>query len=151
MEVRALTTPEERRAAMGLCWRVFLEFEAPDYSPEGVEAFRGYLENPEAISALTVYGALEEGRLLGTLAALEGQIALFFVEPEYHRKGIGRQLFQTILSEQGGRAIRVNAGPYAVGIYRRLGFFSIDEERVSEDGIRYTPMIFPGSGGPGRE
>ena len=136
---------------MDLCWRVFLEFEAPDYSLEGVEAFRRYLENPEEISALTVYGALEAGQLVGVLAALEGQIALFFVEPAHHRKGVGRQLFQMLLSEQGGRTIRVNAAPYAVGIYGRLGFFAIDEEQVSEDGIRYIPMAFPGPGGTGRE
>ena len=38
MEIKKLREPE-LPAAMDLCWRVFQEFEAPDYAPEGVEAF----------------------------------------------------------------------------------------------------------------
>ena len=36
MEIRRIREPE-LPAAMDLCWRVFLEFEAPDYPPEGME------------------------------------------------------------------------------------------------------------------
>ena len=38
MEIQKLREPE-LPAAVELCWRVFQKFEAPDYSPEGVEAF----------------------------------------------------------------------------------------------------------------
>lgn len=41
-----------RRAALALAWEVFLEFEAPEYPPEGVASFRGYLNNPQAMAAL---------------------------------------------------------------------------------------------------
>jgi len=33
----------------------------------------------------------------------------------------------------------VNSSPYAVDIYRRLGFHAISEEQLT-DGIRFTPM-----------
>ena len=39
MDIRKLTE-NEKPAAMELAWRVFLEFEAPEYSPEGVLVFR---------------------------------------------------------------------------------------------------------------
>lgn len=46
MEIRRIQGGE-LPAVMDLCWRVFLEFEAPEYPPEGVEAFRAYLSDIE--------------------------------------------------------------------------------------------------------
>ena len=42
--VRRLTK-EEITVALELCWRVFLEFEAPEYSQEGIDHFRTSLED----------------------------------------------------------------------------------------------------------
>lgn len=56
MEIRRIQGGE-LPAAMDLCWRVFLEFEAPEYPPEGVEAFDAYLANAEQVNSLTVFGA----------------------------------------------------------------------------------------------
>lgn len=36
----------------------------------------------------------------------------------------------------------VNSSPYAVEIYKRLGFAQEDAERFSPEGLRYTPMRF---------
>ena len=33
----------------------------------------------------------------------------------------------------------VNSSPYAVGIYRKLGFKAVDDEQ-SVNGLRFTPM-----------
>ena len=44
MEIRRIQE-RDLSAAMDLCWRVFLEFEAPDYPPEGVEAFYAYISD----------------------------------------------------------------------------------------------------------
>ena len=54
MEIRRIQGGE-LPAAMDLCWRVFLEFEAPEYPPEGVEAFDAYLANAEQVNSLTVF------------------------------------------------------------------------------------------------
>lgn len=100
MEIRRIREPE-LPAAMDLCWRVFQEFEAPDYPPEGVEAFYTYISNTEQVKHLTVFGAWERHQLLGVVAAEGSHIALFFVDPAVHRQGIGRRLFQTYLSAGG--------------------------------------------------
>ena len=68
MEIRRIQGGE-LPAAMDLCWRVFLEFEAPEYPPEGVEAFRAYLSDIEQVNHLTLFGAWEGQELLGVLAA----------------------------------------------------------------------------------
>ena len=108
MEIRRIQGGE-LPAAMDLCWRVFLKFEAPDYAPEGVEAFDAYLANAEQVNSLTVFGAWEGSRPMGVLAAEGSHIALFFVDPAFHRQGIGRLLFQAYLAE-GGRG-RITAPP----------------------------------------
>ena len=141
MEIRRIREPE-LPAAMDLCWRVFQEFEAPDYPPEGVEAFYTYISNTEQVKCLTAFGAWERHQLLGVLAAEGDHIALFFVEPSFHRQGIGRKLFQAYLSADGWDRVTVHSSPYAVEVYRHLGFSPTAEEQLSPDGIRYTPMIW---------
>lgn len=43
---------EEVPEALALAFTVFLQFEAPDYGPEGVEAFRrDIIENPAFLSS----------------------------------------------------------------------------------------------------
>lgn len=139
MELRILSK-EEKTSAMDLCWRVFLEFEAPDYPPQGVAAFRSYIEDAKAVDALTVLGAFDSGELTGVLGAEENHVALFFVDPAYHRRGVGRALFERLLEDRREETLTVNAAPYAVEIYRRLGFHPTDREQVAPDGIRYRPM-----------
>lgn len=139
MELRILSR-EEKPEAMALCWRVFLQFEATDYPPEGVAAFRSYIEDAETVDALTVLGAFDNGALTGVLGAEGNHVALFFVDPAYHRRGVGRALLARLLEDRRTEALTVNAAPYAVEIYRRLGFRPTDRERLAPDGIRYRPM-----------
>ena len=72
MEIRSLHA-NEREAALALIWETFLRFEAPDYVPEGVRAFRAFIDAPEQIDALEFFGAFQEGELLGVLATSEPQ------------------------------------------------------------------------------
>lgn len=139
MELRMLNEAE-KPAAMDLCWRVFLEFEAPDYPPQGVAAFRSYIEDATAVDALTVLGAFDSGELTGVLGAEGNHVALFFVDPAHHRRGVGRALFERLLEDRRAETLTVNAAPYAVEIYRRLGFYPTDQEQLAPDGIRYRPM-----------
>ena len=86
-------SPEEIPAALELCWQVFQEFEAPEYAPEGISAFRASLDDRERTRKLSFYGAFDGGRLVGALCMRAPQhIADFFVDAAYHRRGIGRRL-----------------------------------------------------------
>ena len=142
MEIRKLKETE-KPAAMHLVWRVFQEFEAPEYKPEGIHAFHDYITDQAAVAALTVYGAFIGERLVGTLAIREGgtHISLFFVDPDWHCRGVGKVLFQRFLADSAPGTVTVNSSPYAVEIYSRLGFRPVGPERV-DDGIRYTPMVY---------
>ena len=144
MEIRKLTETE-KPAAIDLAWRVFQAYEAPVYSPEGVRNFRAYITDPAAVSALTVYGAFEGETVIGALAVREGgtHISRFFVDPAWHQKGVGKALFFHFLADSGAGKVTVNSSPYAVEVYRRLGFHPTAAEQLT-DGIRYTPMEYVG-------
>ena len=142
MEIKKLAD-SEKTSAMDLVWRVFQEFEAPEYSSEGVRTFWEYITDPVAVSALTVYGAYDGGRVIGILAIRKNgtHISLFFVDPVLHKKGVGKALFYRFLEDSGAERVTVNSSPYAVAVYHGLGFVPVAPEQVN-DGIRYTPMEY---------
>jgi len=143
MTVRKLTAAETD-SALALAIRVFECFEAPDYSPEGTENFLKTLRDPTFGASILCYGAFEQHTLVGMLATRsEGRhISLFFVEEAFQRRGVGRALFEAALADATGDAITVNSSPFAVKVYRRLGFKATKPEQTT-DGIRYTPMRYP--------
>lgn len=58
----------ERKTAVALMWDTFLKFEAPDYSFEGVNAFRSFIFNDKILDTLEIFGAYEKEKLLGVIA-----------------------------------------------------------------------------------
>lgn len=133
---------EEIEEALCLVWRVFQEYEAPDYTKEGVEEFYKSIHDESYLSKLCWYGAFMQERLVGLIATRnEGtHIALFFVDGEYHRQGIGKRLYQVARAVNHSEVMTVNSAPYAVPVYHRLGFKDIGTEQVV-NGLRFTPMV----------
>ena len=139
IEVRPLQ-PAEMPEALALIERVFMVFEAPEYSEEGIKTFLTFIRDANAVSALTFYGAFEEDLVRGVLATRgSSHIALFFVDAAHQNRGIGRALFSAAWNACRADGMTVNSSPYAVEIYRRLGFEPVSGEQL-RDGIRYTPM-----------
>ena len=133
---------EEIPAALELCWRVFLAFEAPEYSPEGIAAFRASLDNPQRNRQMDFYGAFDGDTLVGVLSMRAPQhIGGFFADAAYHRRGIGKKLFAAMRRDYAHQVFTVNSSPYAVEVYRHLGFVPTDDEQ-SVDGLRFTPMQY---------
>ena len=142
MEIRQLE-PFEIDEAITLIWEVFLQFEAPDYSDEGIQSFKDFIENDEILKTLEFFGAYEQDELKGVIATSENRkhICCFFVKAKYHRQGIGRTLWEYVLNHSERIVFSVNPSPYAVPVYRKLGFVETDTEQLA-DGMRYTPMKF---------
>lgn len=130
-------------SAIDLIWTTFMQFEAPDYSEEGIQSFRDFIEKKEIANTLEFWGAYDDNELKGVIATREERkhICCFFVKAQYHRQGIGRKLWEYLLENNPNEIITVNSSPYAVPIYHKLGFVDTDAEQLS-DGIRYTPMRF---------
>lgn len=135
------TKKEELDEILKLVLRSFMKYVAPTYSKEGIDEFKKFISNESAISTLKFYSAYENDELLGTIATRENNthISLFFIDEKYIGKGIGKKLYECInlLNETG--LITVNSSPYAVEIYKSLGFIPASNEKI-ENGIRFTPM-----------
>ena len=140
MEMTLLHRAEIEKA-LALVSRVFREFEAPAYGPEGTAAFEASMEDPVFTELLTWYGAWEENKLSGVLATRNAgeHITLFFVDSALHGRGIGRALFRRAALDCRMGRMTVHAAPSAAGFYEKLGFRATDGQ-ISENGILYVPM-----------
>ena len=138
-----LLTEEETDAALALAWKVFTEYESPDYTLKGTEEFRKALESEAYLAGLRYYGAFDGDKLIGILAIRVRQrhICFFFVDGEYHRCGIGTKLFRRLREDFPGQKITLNSSPYGLPFYKALGFMETDNEQTV-NGIRFTPMEY---------
>lgn len=142
MIIKALDV-NNRKEALELVLSVFMQFEAPDYSNQGIKTFVDFIHNQEEIDKLDFFGAFKDDEIVGVVATRNNgnHIALLFVDGKHHREGIGRKLFETISQKSLEGRITVNSSPYAVEFYKKMGFIPNSEEQIT-DGIRYTPMTF---------
>ena len=137
--------------ALDLVWIIFQEFEALDYSKEGIEEFREFIAYNSIIERfdrgeLFFWGCIDNNDLVGVIATRGiNHICMMFVNKEYHRRGIARSLFQTVKErckiQNDINEITVNSSPYAIEVYHHLGFFDTDKEQTV-NGIRFTPMSY---------
>ncbi len=137
--------------AMTLAWKTFMRFEADVYTEEGVRNFEDFITDTTlyrmfVMGVYQLFVAVDRKQIVGMLTLRNNShISLLFVDEKYHRKGIGRALIEYLreylLSEAGISKVTVNAAPYGVAFYHKLGFTDLrpEEER---DGIKYTPMEF---------
>lgn len=137
--------------AMALAWKTFMQFEADVYTAEGVRNFEDFITDTTLhrmfiMGVYQMFVALDRKQIVGMLTLRNtSHISLLFVDEKYHRRGIGRALIEYLreylLSEAGISRITVNAAPYGVAFYHKLGFRDLRPEE-EKDGIRYTPMEF---------
>lgn len=140
---------EEWEDAISLAWSTFMKFEAADYTPRGVKSFWEFITDPVlqrmfAMGAYQLFVAIDKGKIVGMISLRnETHISLLFVDAAYHKQGIGRALISYLCRyvdrEEGHHSVTVNAAPYALGFYHKLGFEDTGAEE-SNDGIRFTPM-----------
>jgi GNAT superfamily N-acetyltransferase len=142
---------DDLKNALDLVWEVFEEFEAPDYSIEGIDEFRKFISYDSIADHfskgnLIFWGCRDNAELTGIIATRgNNHICMLFVKKEYHRRGIARRLFQTVeercKDQNSASNITVNSSPYAIEVYHRLGFIDTDKEQTV-NGIRFTPMSY---------
>lgn len=137
--------------AMELVWRVFLKYNAPSYSAEGIHNFKKFLGDEKLYELFcngdyVIFACFDEDTICGVISLRnESHISLLFVKDEYQGTGVATALFSHLCSYCRSRGetdfITVNSSPYAVEYYRQLGFEPTDLMQTS-DGITYTPMRY---------
>ena len=91
-------TPEDWEKVVDMVWKTFMEFEAPDYSEEGILNFKNFLTDG-VIYRMFLDGnypmlvAVTDGRIVGVISVRNrNRISLLFVDAAYHKHGIGSAL-----------------------------------------------------------
>lgn len=156
-EIRRIHASEVEEA-LALALEVFLQFEAPDYRPEGVETFRKFVQNEDYIlkcrqGTCPIYAAFDRGKIVSIIGLRSigtnnnrVHINLVFTRKEYHRQGVATAIFQYLLADlkkedPAWKEITLNSSPYGRPFYLHIGFEPLSEEQ-EQDGIRFTPMKY---------
>jgi GNAT superfamily N-acetyltransferase len=146
LKIRKIRKSEIKQVCR-LVLEVFDEFIAPDYCVEGIKEFRQYI-NPELIEQrlkinCIAYVAEIENVIVGVLEIRDyNHISLLFVKKHHQNQGIAKALIAkavTISLKNKAKKLEVDSSPFAVNIYKRLGFVETAWEKTI-DGIRFTSM-----------
>ena len=106
----------------------FDEFVGKDYSDEGKATFKNYIKPQNIMEQLNnkdnnFFVAKYNNEIIGIMEIRnKDHIALFFVKREFHKKGIGKTLFENYIKtikhkNIGIKKITVNSSIYAEEIY----------------------------------
>jgi len=127
---------------------VFDEFVGIDYSEEGNNTFKEFIETSKILERFNneymFFVAKYMKKIVGILEVKnKNHISLFFVKEEFQKKGIGKKLFHKYIVTLGQdiNIITVNSSFYAVKIYSKLGFVKTGEAG-EKNGIKYVPMEY---------
>ncbi len=141
--------PEEWMPAMNMIWKTFLKYEGRDYTEEGIRKFFEFITDDDLYQAFLtgryqMMVALDQGRVIGAGSLRNhNHLSLLFVDEEYHHRGVGSNLLNRLCeylwSEEGEYLMSLQAAPYAVNFYRKLGFRVVKPEQEIS-GIRVTAM-----------
>lgn len=153
IEIRKVKS-DEVNDALNLALEVFMQFEAPDYGPLGVESFKkDIVENKEFIEKAKqgicpIYGAFDGDKIVSLMGMRSNKthINLVFTKKEYHRKGIARAIFNYLVDDllkdnPDLSYITLNSSPYGLPFYLHIGFIALGPEQEM-NGIRFTPMKY---------
>jgi predicted GNAT family N-acyltransferase len=130
---------------------VYDEFVAPDYSMDGNTFFYDFIKPENFINRYLLNNNII---LIAEMNSVnvgmiefrdENHIALMFVDKAYQKQGIAKALFNEALKRCLARnskvsKIEVNASPYSISIYEKLGFTKVSEIKENH-GIKYFPMV----------
>ncbi len=127
----------------------FDKYVAVDYSEEGIKEFYRHI-NPANLLMRINEGyftciATYNDKIIGIIQLRDlHHISLFFTAQEWQGKGIGKELLKRTIEKcrelnKDVKVISVNASPFSVEIYGKLGFKRQKFEQCI-NGIRFTPM-----------
>ncbi len=143
--------PEEIGETSLMIKGVFSEFISNDYTVEGVFQFESFVDEQTIKGRLAsgsfMFVAKNEESIVGAIEIKDGShIPLFYVKKGFQRKGLGKKLFKLALKKNSElnpsvEVISVNSSPFAVDIYKSLGFRNSAAMQV-KNGIRYFPMQY---------
>jgi len=145
----SLMQPGQERVVIDVVKEAFDENVAPGYTQEGIEEFFKFA-NENSLAERTQFNsftiiAYQDRTAVGIIEIKNYcHISMYFVKPQYQKRGYGKALFNEALSKITGKGdginkLTVNSSLNAVPAYERLGF-KIQSNEQCFNGIRFIPM-----------
>ncbi len=145
MQVRTATIQDSEaihehhtRAVQSTCKDFYTEEEVEAWlkgrSPEGYH--RG-IENKE------MYVAEENGQITGFGHAIPGSIEACYVDPEFHKQGVGKLLIEHGLkiASNGHKKVKVESTINAENFYNKYGFKKIKNDVITRNDVELPTII----------
>jgi GNAT superfamily N-acetyltransferase len=148
METIERFIPGEEGSISGLIRAVYDIYIAPENEPRGNEQFIDFITPANILARVqdhtdAVTTCKIDGVIAGVLSVRDGNhISLLFVDEQHHGKGIARRMILDFIARNkplGIHELTVNASPFSVGIYERLGF-ARESALLELHGIRFVRM-----------
>lgn len=146
MEIRIIQDDEFEEACSVMhrsIRKVFPPFY-PKQSPDYVIQSLSVEKMKERSTWTHFYVAVIDGKIVGTGAIgaywgseIESSLFNIFVDPDYHKQGIGKQIVQTLEADEYGRRakrIEIPASIPAIPFYKKCGYDFKNDDFVFEDG-----------------
>lgn len=120
-------------AISDLCFR---SKQSNGYTDEFMESCRDELTYTEDDLLRLTFWVADIDRIVGSVGLGQGddehsgEIHCYFTDPEFQRRGIGKKLWQNMLTEAANKSYRrlhLDSDPFAVPFYNSLGFVIVDQ------------------------
>jgi GNAT superfamily N-acetyltransferase len=127
MRIRRFRPADASRVSY-LIRKALREANARDYPPEEIRAFCHHYRPANVIHLATeceTFVLARGSRILATGSLDRNWLSGFFVNPRYHRRGLGRALLtylETVAAKAGHRALRLGSSITALPFYLALGY-----------------------------
>ena len=120
--------------------RAVKETASRDYSPAQIAAWAQVDESRwrQKFAHSQVLVAVIDNQPVGFITVVNDYIDLFFVSPDYTRRGIGHALIGAVCASLPGKILSVDASITARSSFLRQGFRVVAEQRVESRGERFT-------------
>lgn len=120
--------------------RAVKETASRDYSPAQIAAWAQVDESRwrQKLADSQVLVAVIDNQPVGFITVVNDYIDLFFVSPDYTRRGIGHALIGAVCASLPGKILSVDASITARSSFLRQGFRVVAEQRVESRGERFT-------------
>ena len=107
-----------------------------------IKSIREYV--PQALRGVQhlIVAEKEPNKVIGFMGAENGRLEMLFLFPSERGNGIGKELIQHGIHNDGIKEVTVNEqNPQAVGFYRHLGFATYKRTDYDEEGNPY-PLLY---------
>jgi len=96
----------------------------------------------EGINNGEMYVAEDDGKIIGFGHAIPGEVIAIFVDPTFHKKGMGKRLldYGLHIASQNHKKIKIESTINAESFYKKYGFVKIKDDVFIKQGIK-IPII----------